>query len=467
MEVAILAAGLFVFLAHLLDMSFTKTRVPDILVLMIIGVLAGPVLGWVKPEDLGGVGRFLSVVTLIVILCASGLELRFGVLMRAARRAVPFALFSMAGAVVLMAGLLHVFLGLDGWMSILGAFILGGTSSSVVIPMIGSLGTSADMETTLTVESALTDVLCIIATVGIATSLAGGDGVHTGGLVGSVAFSLTVAPIMGVGCALGWAFLVSFADRLKGAMHTTLAFALVIYGVAEIMGISGGIAVLAFGIALGNLPEGISLSLAGETIVLKQVTTTERAVYKEVVFLLKAFFFFYLGLTVRPGDFVTFLGVTALVLALLPFIARYPAVRLVLNRRTVDRREAVLAWALVPRGLAAAVLAQIPVQFELVGSTELAKVVAMMVFLSITVVAIFVARIEQGKLDRMSAIFFGSFPLPEGALSASTAADPGSEATVPDVPLAEAFPVGVTVEVQGMMDEVSEETSELLAHLEE
>ena len=71
----------------------------------------------------------------------------------------------MFGAVALMALLLIVFLGLEPWMGILGGFILGGTSSAVVIPMITSLNASEESTTLLTVESALTDVLCIIGTV--------------------------------------------------------------------------------------------------------------------------------------------------------------------------------------------------------------------------------------------------------------------------------------------------------------
>lgn len=409
MEIAIFGAGLFVFLAHLLDYFFERTRVPDILLLMLLGVLAGPIFEWVSPSDFGSVGQFLSVVTLVVILCASGLGLKFQVLLRAARRAVPFALFSMAGAVALITGILNLLLGLDGPTSLVGGFILGGTSSAVVIPVVTGLNSSEDTTTLLTVESALTDVLCIIATVGIATSLQEAEGLQAGGLVVSVFVSLGLALVGGVIAALGWAFLLSVAPRLRESMHTTLAFALVVYGLAEFAHVSGAIATMVYGVTLGNLPKDLSLRIGDRVIDFKPVSHTEKQVYSEVVFLLKAFFFFYLGLTIRPMDFLSGAGVVALLLAAAPFAPRLPAVRWIMDRKTTQRREALIAWALVPRGLAAAVLAQIPIQLGLPGAQLLASTVAMTVFLSITMVAVLIVLIERGKLDRMGSAVFGGF----------------------------------------------------------
>ena len=414
MEVAVFGAGLFIFLAHLLDYFFERTRVPDILLLMLLGVLVGPIFGWMSPEDFGAVGEFLAVVTLVVILCASGLSLKFQVLLKAAKRATPFALFSMLGAVALITLCLNGLLGLDPGMSLLGGFILGGTSSAVVIPVVKGLGATDETTTLLTVESALTDVLCIIATVGIATSLQTDDGLQAGSLVATVLISLGVALGLGILMGFAWAFVLSIVPRLRASMHTTLAFALVIYGMCELAGVSGAIATLIFGVTLGNLPEDLSLRMRDRVIEFKPVTHTERQVYSEVVFLLKAFFFFYLGLTIRPMDFLSGAGVVALLLAIVPFGPRLPAVRWIMDKKTTTRREALLSWALVPRGLAAAVLAQIPVQLDLPDAELLASTVAMMVFLSITVVAVLIVLIEKGKLDGLGRALFKPFPVEEG-----------------------------------------------------
>ena len=46
MSTTILAIGAMIFLAHFLSLFFRKTNVPDVLVLMGVGLLLGPVLGW-------------------------------------------------------------------------------------------------------------------------------------------------------------------------------------------------------------------------------------------------------------------------------------------------------------------------------------------------------------------------------------------------------------------------------------
>ncbi|MEC9071518.1 MAG: cation:proton antiporter, partial [Myxococcota bacterium] len=111
MNVAILTAGLFVFLAHLLDVLFLSKKIPDILILMILGVLAGPVFGVVELSEIETVGKLVAVITLVVILFESGLNLSIRQVVGAAGTATPFALLSMTGAVGLMCGIFHLFMG--------------------------------------------------------------------------------------------------------------------------------------------------------------------------------------------------------------------------------------------------------------------------------------------------------------------------------------------------------------------
>ena len=44
--------GLLIFAAHLFTEIFSRKRIPDVLLLMAIGLVVGPLLGWVKPESL-------------------------------------------------------------------------------------------------------------------------------------------------------------------------------------------------------------------------------------------------------------------------------------------------------------------------------------------------------------------------------------------------------------------------------
>ena len=48
--------GLLVFAAHLFTGIFSKTRIPDVLLLIAIGIVVGPLLGLVSPDQFGSVG---------------------------------------------------------------------------------------------------------------------------------------------------------------------------------------------------------------------------------------------------------------------------------------------------------------------------------------------------------------------------------------------------------------------------
>jgi NhaP-type Na+/H+ or K+/H+ antiporter len=341
---------------------------------------------------------------------------------------------------------------------------MGGTSSAVVIPMVKALDLGEGTGTVLTLESTLTDVFCIIGTVGVAVSLAAGVKPDATGLLGTAGFSLIAACLLGAGAGLFWSVLLTQAERLASTMLTTMAGALVVYGFCEQMGVSGAIATLTFGVTLGNLPRGVVLRVdrgaeaAPIKVKLREVKRVERAVYAEVVFLLKAAFFFYLGMKVDPSNFFSMAGVIAFILALVPFFPRYPSVRLLLGPSGASRRDALLATVLVPRGLAAAVLAQVPVQLfkkmveslnpeavqglkevaraggaefsierycsvavgdvvatlptgcdQFLVAERLGDVVAMMVFFSIAIVSLMVFLVERGALAAVGQFAFGAY----------------------------------------------------------
>ncbi len=435
MHTVVLAAGLFVFVAHLLEAFFERTRIPDILLLMVLGLLVGPVFGILALEDLGRVGDFLAIVTLAVILFESGLGLQLRTLLSSLGRAAPFSVVSMASAIACLTVSLKYLMGMDWWTAVLGGLIMGGTSSAVVIPMLKALEVGEDTSTVLTLESTLTDVFCIIGTVGVAISLGNGATPQAAGLLGTAGFSLFAAALVGAVAGFSWSILLGRAERISNTMFTTMAGALVVYGFCEQMQISGAIATLCFGIALGNLPRGVVLEVdrgaeaAPIKLKLREVKRVERAVYAESVFLLKAAFFFYLGMTVRPAAFFSLLGLIAFILAVVPFVPRFPSVRLLLGPAIANRRDALLATVLVPRGLAAAVLAQIPVRMFGEGhplqasAADLAEVVAMMVFFSIAIVSLMVFLVERGALSAVGQVAFSSY---------ASAEDPGAEIPAPE-----------------------------------
>jgi hypothetical protein len=124
------------------------------------------------------------------------------------------------------------------------------------------------------------------------------------------------------------------------------------------------------------------------------------------------------------------------VLALAAFAARAPIIRL-LGRRTLARRDAALMSALVPKGLAAAVLAGLPAQLGVPGGEAIRGAVYAAVFFSIATCALLVFAIERGLLAPTLARWLGKFPLEAPSAPPITAPQLPALATLSSTDLAE------------------------------
>ena len=133
---AIISVGLLIFLAHLFEALFDRTRVPDVLPLIFIGLVLGPFLHIVPQEAFGKLGNVFTTIALIVILFQSGLGLNYTQLREALVRGVRLTLINFLFSFITV-GLVSVrLLDLSAMEGFILAAILGGTSSGVVIPLV-------------------------------------------------------------------------------------------------------------------------------------------------------------------------------------------------------------------------------------------------------------------------------------------------------------------------------------------
>jgi NhaP-type Na+/H+ or K+/H+ antiporter len=447
MAVTILVVGLLVFFGHFLAGFFERTKVPDVLVLMLAGILLGPVFHVVEPADFGKVGPVFTTLALIIILFEGGIHLNVRALGSAATDTLLISLATLALTLLLLSLLADLLLPLDFASAMFVGAVLAGTSSAVIVPLIKVLKPNPGPATVLFLESAATDVLVIVLALGLLQGLiaeAGGAGLATGS-GGSIALqvggSFLVAGLVGAGGAFVWSAILDKVRQLPNTVFTTLAYVFILFGLTELWGYSGAIAALTFGVAVANLPN-IPDRLFGRvfTFRLAAFAEHERAFFGEAVFLVKTFFFVYLGVSVSFSDWW---AVTAgLILAAAAFAARTPVVRLLASPKTTSRRDAALLTVLVPKGLAAAVMASLPLQAGLPGGELIQGTVYATVFFSIVACAFLVFLVERGTIDPVLRLWLSKFP--EQIEPAETAAPappaPGSP-TFTDVSLGLPAPV--------------------------
>jgi NhaP-type Na+/H+ or K+/H+ antiporter len=390
--------GILVFLAHLFTSIFSRTRIPDVLLLITIGICFGPVLGLVTPVHFGEVGPVFTTVTLIIILFESGIALRLRNLSATLGSALKLAPLNFFLTMLVVAGFTLWLTDLELIPAFILGAIVGSTSEAVVIPLVNQLRIREESRTLLSVESSINDVLSIVITVTLIQTYKLGE-FDIASVSGDLIAAFLVAIIFGVVGAFIWSILLNRIRAIKNAMFTTPAFVFVIFGIVETLGFSGAIAALAFGVTIGNI-ESIQIPIFKQSPANEPVglTATEKTFFSEVAFLLKTFFFIYLGISLQLIS--GWLIIIGLILTSLAFILRIPAVKLSVAK-SLPIKDISIISAMVPKGLAAVVLASIPLQQEVVGGELIQNITYSVVLLSIVMTSFLVLLMDKTKLPAL------------------------------------------------------------------
>jgi cell volume regulation protein A len=392
--------GILVFLAHLFTGIFSRIRIPDVILLIIIGICVGPVLGLASPALFGAVGPVFTTITLIIILFESGIALKLSNLRSALGGAMTLAPLSFFATMAVVAGFAIWLTDLEPLPAFILGAIVGSTSETVVIPLVRQLRIQEETRTLLSVESSVNDVLSIVITMALVQAYTMGK-FEIAAVSGDLIASFLVALVFGIVGAFIWSILLSRIHAIKNAMFTTPAFVFVLFGIVETLGFSGAIAALAFGVTIGNI-ETIRFPFFKALTVNEPVglNEAEKIFFSEVAFLLKTFFFVYLGISLELIS--GWLVVVGLVLTIVAFILRIPAVKLSVKKSMAPKDVSVMA-VMVPKGLAAVVLASIPLQQGVIGGEMIKNVTYSVVLLSIVLTSLLVILLEKTGLPDLYA----------------------------------------------------------------
>jgi len=408
MEIALVIAfvGLLVFLAHLFSKLFEKTRIPDVLVLVFVGLFVGPITGLVSPAAFGKVGDVFTIIALVIILFESGLGLTVSTLRESILRGIWLTLINFVATVVVLDALFILMFKMTILESLILGSILGGTSSAVVIPLVNKLRLQQGSRTVLILESTFSDVLCIVIALGFIQAFKYHE-LRPGLILGQIVASFLLAAAIGALAAFFWSTALNRVRQLEDNIFLTPAFVFIVFGLAELLGYSGAISSLAFGIVLGNI-QSLPLPPLKKLTFFQPIKLSKReeAFFSEIVFLLKAFFFVYIGLSIPLTNFLLLLA--GLVLTLVLFLIRIPVVRLAFDASTT-RFDASIAAVMVPKGLAAAVLATLPLQAGIEKGVIMQNVVYAVIFLSIITTTVLTFLIDRGILRRFYASLFSKY----------------------------------------------------------
>ncbi len=388
--IAFAAVALVILLGFAGNFFFQKTMIPDIIWLVLLGIFLGPVFNVIDPSMFAAAIPFFTSLAIMIILFEGGLNTNIFMLIRESPRSILLAtmtiLLSMAAAGFFMMYAFEWPL-LNGVL--LGA-ILGGSSSPIIFSITSKVKADEKVKTLLNIESTLTDALCIILAIVVAELIVYGTYVPTE-IANRILGSFSIGAILGFATGIVAIFLLTTFKRKPFEYMLTLALLLLLYSFTESVGGSGAIAALIFGVVIAN-PLNISkmLKIRRKIIIDKNV----QRFHREVAFLIRTFFFVYLGVLLTVGSLNIIIFGIILTVALL--VMRFLAVYASTIKAGIFSAEKKLMSALIPRGLAAAVLTQIPLNYGIANAETYTDLIIIVIITSIVITTVGVAFLRRG-----------------------------------------------------------------------
>jgi cell volume regulation protein A len=371
------------------NLFFKKTRFSDISILLIIGFLIGSVFNLItnsQLEILKSMSSLFGSLALIIILFEGGLHLNFYKVLREIGKATMFTIAVFFFTVLFSGVLLHYIFSIPAIYALLIGSAIGGVSSAVVIPLVMNSKSKEETKTLITLESAITDVLCIIVFITLFEIIVTQKS-SVQFVTQNIISAFAIATVIGAVSGIVWTkVLRDFNVIRKFNYLLTLSFLFLIYVLIEYAKGNGSFGVLIFGLVLGNSNEILKI-FKMKTLSLDNVVSLNE-VYKfqaEISLFIKAFFFIYLGLIIDFSSVTLNIILISAVLIFVSIASRYLSIYVFSGDKTI-KQDTRYILSLHARGLAAAVLGTYPIAMGLVNSYTL-------ILLPITFLVIFLTNI--------------------------------------------------------------------------
>lgn len=388
--------GLTIFIGFVTTTIFERTRISEVIPLMLFGLILGPILHTVdvSPNSIiVSILPFISTLALIVLLFHAGLMMDIFAVARAITKSTIFtvavfvitlALITIFSILVLQWPVMH---------GILLGVVLGGTGSAIVVTMIEKARIKEETKSLLILESIITDALCIIIAGIIIQLIVSSQTPELPTMFNTLLSSFTIAVFLGILCAGIWTFIVKYEWLSRYSYMLILALVFCLFGITETLKGNGGFAVLVFGIILGNMPKLKKiLKFKNEA----KISPLMLTIQEEIAFFVRTFFFVYIGLILSPSNLSGAVMIVSLVLLSIMLTSRLAVQKAFLPN--MPQKEKNILVTMLPRGLAAAVLATIPTANGIYISS-FQQIVFSVILLSniFTTLAIFIFDRKEGK----------------------------------------------------------------------
>jgi potassium/hydrogen antiporter len=294
----LLSGGIILGIGIIAGLFAHKTKIPDVAVFPIIGIVIGPeALGLIDIKTDSALNQIIFLFGASYILFDGGASLRFHILKQVWITITVLATVGVMLTAVLTGAAAYYILGVPPVVALLLGATLASTDPATLVPIFQQVKIRDRVAQTVVSESAFNDATGAVTTFGVlAVAMGTGDfSLVTSlldllkqlvvGIIAGVAFGYLAALFI---AHERWAFLAEYAPMV------TLAAVIGAYFAADGLQASGFTAVFIFGMVLGNRDSfGLKME-AGEAKKLGEYVAT-------TAFIMRVFIFILLGVHVDFG----------------------------------------------------------------------------------------------------------------------------------------------------------------------
>jgi len=351
-----------IFLGFFSDIAFKRWGIPPTLIIPLFGFALTELLRLFDPDTIMIFVPYFGAMAFAIILFEGGIAMDLYSLFRKVATATLFSILTFTLTVILITGIWSLFGG-EPLIGMLIGSIVGGTSGAIVIPLISKMDVSEEAKTILKMESVLTDIFVImVASIAIGIAKGGGTFNLASYLFNSAVNSIILAVLAG----LAWFEMVKYVSKNEVYYILLLAILFGLYWISELIGASGPLSALIFGVTLSNLEKVVNrvlpfLRINKEIIKVANLSLDNftRQISSEISFVFTTFFFLMIGMVMKKEYILNWEIISAVFgFFLLIILSRAISTFLLyLRDRDTSLRDAFAIFFMMPRGLAAAIMA--------------------------------------------------------------------------------------------------------------
>jgi len=294
-------------------------------------------------------------------------------------RVAILAILGFALSMIAVGSLLHFALGIRWAYALLMASAWSGMNIAIVNAVFRYIKPQEETRVTFTIVSLVDDPLVLISTLTILNYILLGN-MGVGDVLIGLSSNIGMSVFLGFILGLGWLNVLYFLRKGEYTYTFTLAAFLFVYALSEILGGTGVISVFLFGLIIGNyklIVKRFKLKMSVNEF--SQLKDMIEKFHSEITFMLRSFFFTFLGLI------YVFTGVFALLLALacslLLHITKYAVAKIGTFKSPMSSDLPVIGF-IVGQGAASASMSTLPLVHNLPGAAALTSLALNIILLN-------------------------------------------------------------------------------------